>query len=85
MICNHDLTSYGHAYQAYHYAFPGMILGVLTNINVDVLVNVNVNTFAGTMVGTSKSFCCSAAFDFRRMAALDCASVLQVWMPSDHV
>ena len=67
-------------------ALTDIILSVLTDIGVGELAGVNANVFAGVMSafdfvmsGPSKKLCCSAAFDFRSMAAfLDCASVLHV-------
>ena len=73
-------------------AVTDIIRGVLSNIDVDVLVDVNVNMFAVSMAAFEfvmsdplEEFRCSAAFDCRPMAALDCVSVLQAWMPSYHV
>ena len=69
-----------------------IILPVVTSIGVDVLMDLNVNVFADAMtafefamVSLLENFRCCAVFDCRSMAASDCVSVLQTWMPSYHV
>ena len=67
-------------------ALTDIRIGFLTNnIGVDVLVDANANVSAGVMPGSVEYSCFWAAFDCRSMAALDCASVLQAWIPSYHV
>ena len=70
-------------------ALTGILRDVLTNIDVDVNANVFtgvVSAFGVFMPNPLEGFRCWAALDCRLMAAaLDCASVLQAWMPSYHV
>ena len=54
------------------------VLGVLGKNTADILAGLNARTFAGIMIPFDldmsdpvEDFCCSAAFDFRRMDALD--------------
>ena len=68
------------------------ILCVASNVGVEVLVDINANAFTDDMTafefdmpGPFEAFRCVAAFDCRPIAALDCDSVLQVRMPSNHV
>ena len=68
------------------------LAGVPTGIDIAVLADVNViNVFTGVMLvefamsATSKGFGCWTAFDCRRTAVLNCARVLQAWIPSYHV
>ena len=65
---------------------------ILIDNDVDVSADVNVNVFVDVMTAFEFAMPCPleefrrwAAFDCRLMAALYCASVLQVWMPSYHV
>ena len=67
----------------------GAMLGVLSVISIEVL-----DSNAFTVVTTDLEFCVSttvkefsrwAAFDLWSLAALDCAPVLQAWMPSCQV
>ena len=60
-----------------------IVLDGLTNSDAGVLVGVNIDISPGVMTGFEIAM--PAAFDSRPMAALDCDSVLQVWMPSYHV
>ena len=73
-------------------ALISMMLDVLTSIDVGVLVDLNVNVLPRAMTAFEfavpepfEGFRCCAAFDCRPMAALDCVSVLQAWMPSYQV
>ena len=69
------------------------LLGVRTGVDITVLPVVRV---IGVFVGATTAFDvtlpvpfeesrCWAAFDCRSRARLDCAGVLQAWMPSYHV
>ena len=59
-------------------ALFGLIREVLADIGVDVMMDANVNVVAGVMTDSE--------FGFRSMVAVvDCARVLQAWMPSYHV
>ena len=70
----------------------GVLIDALAAIDIAVLADVNViNVFTGVMLvefamsATSKGFGCWTAFDCRRTAVLNCARVLQAWIPSYHV
>ena len=56
-------------------SFTGIILDVLTNIDVDVLLGV-MSAFEFVIPGRCEDFRCWAAFDCRPMAGLDCDDVL---------
>ena len=68
-----------------------ILMEASAGIDVDVLVDVNGNAFAGVIAVTFnmpaplEGLNCRAAFDCRPIAALDCASVLQAWIPLYHV
>ena len=68
-----------------------ILMEALAGIDVDVLLDVNENAFAGVttakfnMPAPLEGLNCRAAFDCRPIAALDCASVLQAWIPLYHV
>ena len=69
-----------------------IIIDVLTGIGVEVLTDVSANAFAVVMIALEfpvstplEGFSRCAAFDCRPLALLDCARVLQAWMPSYHV
>ena len=77
-------------------AFAGVLaairIGVLSAIGIGGLADVNViNVFTGVMTvefampAPSKGFRCWAAFACRMTAVLNCARVLQAWIPSYHV
>ena len=70
-------------------ALTDIIRDILNKTDFDVSVDMNVNVFTGVLTTFEfgmprplEDFRCRAAFDCRPM---DCASVLQAWMPSYHV
>ena len=70
----------------------GVMLGFLPVIDIEVLVDVNTNDFTVAMTVLEfpvsiplEGFSRWAEFDCRPLALLDCARVLQIWMPSYHV
>ena len=72
-----------------------VMIGVLPEIGSEVLAGLNANAFVVVVtalkmsgLGLGLAFETSgrsAAFDCRPRALLDCARVLQTWMPSYHV
>ena len=75
-------------------AKTSVIIVIVSGIGVETLIDVGVNVLAAAMIALEfimpgsleeSALCCRAAFNCWAMAVLDCAHVLQAWMPPCHV
>ena len=62
-----------------------IMIGVVTGVSVDVLAGVMAALEFAIISEPFKEFSCSAACDCWPLPLLDCARVLQTWMPAYHV